>query len=231
MIKFFKDKKNVLAVMSERSDGSMKLLKSNINKENRSNFFRKININENNAVSAEIVHGNKVTVVKKNHPTIIKGADALVTKENIFLAVTVADCIPVYFYDEENRIMGLAHAGWQGINKGIIKNILDKMIKLGGNQDNIRVALGPGIKKCHFEIRDDAVDKFKKYPQFINFKKEKIFVDLFGIIKSQLSEYKIKNRNIFVSKDCTVEDSKKYFSYRRDKPKEVEAMIAIIGMK
>ena len=217
--------------MSERNDRSMKLLKSNINKENRSNFFRKINIAEKNVVSAEIVHGNKVAIVKKNQPKIIRGVDALATTEKIYLAVTVADCIPVYFYDEKNKIVGLAHAGWQGIAKGIIKNTVIKILELGGDVGNIKVVLGPGIKKCHFEIKEDTVDKFKKYPQFISLKKDKIFVDLFGIVKKQLLDLKVKENNIFESGECTFENKKRYFSYRRDKPEVVEAMMAVIGME
>lgn len=230
MIRFFKDKKNILAVMSQREDGSMRLFGDEKNIKNRSDFLVKNRIDKNKVISAEMVHGSKVKVVNEKSPRIIKGVDALVTKDNLFLAVTVADCIPVYFYDEKNKIIGLAHAGWKGITKGIIKNTLNKIIQLGGESDNIKVTLGPGIKKCHFEIKEDIVDKFKKYPQFIIFKKDKLFVDLFGIIKNQLLDYKIKNRNISVSKECTFEDVKKYFSYRRDKPEVVEVMMAILGM-
>ncbi|KKP58563.1 MAG: hypothetical protein UR51_C0005G0074 [Candidatus Moranbacteria bacterium GW2011_GWF1_34_10] len=218
-------------MMSERKDGSMKLLEDDLNVENRSNFFVKNGIDKENVFMAGMIHDSKVAIVDKNSPNLIEGVDALVSKEKIFLAVTVADCVPVYFYDEKNKIIGVAHAGWKGITKGIIKNTLDKIIQLGGDFGNIEVVLGPGIQKCHFEIKEDIVDKFKKYPQFVIFKKDKIFVDLFGIIKRQLLDYKIKNRNISVSKECTFEDAKRYFSYRRDKPERVEVMMAMIGLK
>ena len=218
-------------MMSERKDGSMKLLEDDLNVENRSNFFVKNGIDKENVFMAGMIHGSEAAIVDKNSPNLIEGVDALVSKEKIFLAVTVADCVPVYFYDEKNKIIGVAHAGWKGITKGIIKNTLDKIIQLGGDFGNIEVVLGPGIQKCHFEIKEDIVDKFKKYPQFVIFKKDKIFVDLFGIIKRQLLDYKIKNRNISVSKECTFEDAKRYFSYRRDKPERVEVMMAMIGLK
>ena len=39
-----------------------------------------------------------------------------------------------------------------------------------------------------------------------------------------------KGKNIFDNGECTFENKKRYFSYRRDKPEVVEAMIAVIGL-
>lgn len=231
MIRFFEDKKDILAVMSERKDGSMKLLGNGNGAKNRDKFFIQNKINGEKVFAAEMVHGNGVAIVDEKSPQIIAGTDALVTKGKLFLAVTVADCVPVYFYDEKNKIVGLAHAGWRGIAGGIIKNTLDKIIQLGGEQGGTKVTLGPGIRKCHFEIKKDIVDNFKKYLQFIISKGDKLFVDIFGIIKEQLLNLGIKEINIFDSEECTFENKKQYFSYRRDKPEVVEVMMAMIGMR
>jgi len=112
---------------------------------------------------------------------------------------------------------------------GIIKYTVNKIQEVGGSIENLYVGLGPGIGACHFEIREDVLDKFKKYDKFIVENKNKIFVDLKGIIRNQLLDLNIKNNNIEDDKVCTF-DSDKYFSYRRDRPREVEAMIAIIGL-
>lgn len=231
MIKFFKDDKNILAVMSEKKDGSMKLLGSQFNDENRTKFFKKYKIEKEKIISAKLTHTSVARVVNKKSPAVVFGADALITKDRIFLALTAADCVPVYFYDEKNKIIGLAHAGWRGVAGKIVRNTLAKMSKLGAEKKAIRIALGPGIKKCHFEIKKDIVAEFKNYSQFINKKNDKIFVDLFGIIKEQLINLKIEEKNIFISNECTYENKKRYFSYRRDKPKEAEVMMAVIGMR
>ena len=133
MIKFFENIPEVVAVMSEREDGSMKLFRdNNLNLENRANFFEKIGIGKNKIIAAEIVHGTTVAIVDRASAGIILGADGVVTKdENIFLSVTVADCIPVYFYDTENKIIGLVHAGWRGIVGGIIENAVKEILDLG----------------------------------------------------------------------------------------------------
>jgi polyphenol oxidase len=231
MIKFFKDDKNILAVMSERKDGSMKLLGSQLNDANRTKFFKKYKIEKEKIISAKLTHTSIARVVNKKSPAVVFGADALITKDRIFLALTTADCVPVYFYDEKNKIIGLAHAGWRGVAGKIVRNTLEKMSKLGAEKKAIRIALGPGIKKCHFEIKKDIVDEFKNYSQFVIKKNGKIFVDLFGIIKEQLISLKIEEENIFISSECTYENKKRYFSYRRDKPVRAEVMMAIIGMR
>lgn len=231
MLKFFADKKEILAIMSEKPDGSMKIFENGANNENRSSFFEKNKINKDDIFSAEIIHGNKVEIVDRNFPKIIKGADALVTREKIFLSVTVADCIPIYFYDNKSNVVGIAHAGWRGIIKGIIKNTLDKIVEIGGVNNNIKVILGPGLRACHFEIKKDVLDNFNKWVEFVIRKDDKIFVDLFGIIKKELLNNEVLEKNILDLGECTFDNKEKYFSYRRDRPEIVEAMIAVIGIR
>ncbi|EKE11025.1 MAG: hypothetical protein ACD_15C00151G0003 [uncultured bacterium] len=232
MVKFFQNMPEIAAVMSEREDGSMKLFEdSELNLENRKRFFEKIGIGENKVVAAEIVHETDVAIVDNASPEIMREADGLVAKdENVFLSVTVADCIPVYFYEPEQKIIAIAHCGWRGIVDGIIESSVNKVIGLGGKAENLKVALGPGIDKCHFEIREDVLERFSKYPEFIIRREDKIFVDLKGIIRKQLANFNINTENIEDNKECTVEHDR-YFSYRRDRPKSTEAMIAIIGFK
>lgn len=232
MIKFFENIPEILAVMSERKDGSMKLFSdSDLNLENREIFFSKVGISKNKIVAAEIVHGTKVAIVDNSSPDFILGADGLITKDaNIFLSVTVADCIPIYLYESRQNIIGVIHCGWRGIVDGIIENAMGKIFDLGGKSENLKVVLGPGINKCHFEIKEDVLDKFSNYPEFVIRRNEQIFVDLKGIIKKQLNNFKINTENIEDNDECTME-SGRYFSFRRDKPKITEAMVAVIGMK
>ena len=219
-------------MMSEREDGSTKLLKGNeVNLKNRKKFFARINPERKKIVSAEIVHGNRAEIVDGESPELVLGADGLVSKgKNIFLSVTIADCIPVYFYDPENQIFGIAHCGWRGIVAGIIGGMIGKMEEAGGQSEDLHVALGPGIEKCHFEIKEDVLEKFSGHENFIERRDGKIFADLKGIIKSQLQKLGVLEENIENDPICTFE-SDRFFSFRRDRPKEVEAMVALIGIK
>lgn len=233
MLKFFEQFPNLVAVMSEKEDGSMKIIFDEVvgkkNQENRKAFFEKIGIDGDAVISADLVHGNHVEVVSDIETKIISKTDALVTEEkNVFLAVTVADCVPVFFHEKEKGIVAVAHAGWKGIVGNILKNTTDEISSLGGNVDDLFVAFGPGINKCHFEIKDDVLEMFADYNEFIIKRESKMFVDIKGIIKKQLAGLGIKASNIENNQTCTFE-AKNLFSFRKDKT--ADRMIALIGIR
>lgn len=232
---FSKDK-NLVYGISEKQDGTMKFLNDKNNdkiKLNREKFFAKQNIKLNQIVSAGLVHKNRVKIVSKNNAgKFIKSFDGLITDENnLYLTITVADCLPIYTYDFKEKIIGIAHAGWQGVKQNIAKNVIDSMKEnFNSNPSNIFIYIGPHLQKCHFEVKDNLLLKFNRYKNAIIKKGDKVFIDLSLIVKTQLLEQKILEKNISISGDCTFCLKDKYFSYRRDKPKNIQAMIAYIGM-
>ncbi len=75
------------------------------------------------AVSRQ-VHGAQVARYAALPPGIMLGDgwDGHVTPvAGLALAVTVADCVPVYLVDRECRAVGLLHAGWRGVAAGIVE--------------------------------------------------------------------------------------------------------------
>ncbi len=230
MKKFFEKFSGVYAVLSEREDGSMKMLGDGGNEENRNSFFEKNGINPNNVVSAYLENKTNVEIIEDNNLKVISSVDGLITNNNISLAITVADCIPVFFFESEKRIIAIAHAGWRGVVGDIVPKTIEKIKKLEGKAENIKIALGPGINNCHFEIKKDVLSYFEKYNEFIIKRDAKIFIDLKGILKEQLKNNGVSLENIENDNECTFE-SEKYFSYRRDNPEVIEAMMAVIGFK
>ncbi len=231
MNNFFEKHPEIYAVLSEKEDGSMKILRDGRNEGNRNDFFDRIEVDPDSIVSADLANGNGVAVVDDAGKRIIEKTDGLVTKnKEIALAITVADCIPVFFFEPEKNIIAIAHAGWRGIVGRIVPKTIEKMKELGGDAQKLKVALGPGINVCHFEIKEDVLGEFDEYEEFIIKKESKIFVDLKGIIIKQFESGGVAAGNIENDNECTYE-SEKYFSYRRDKTEVIEAMIAIIGFK
>lgn len=235
MLEFFSQFPDLTAVMSEKEDGSMRIVKEeNIwkqNQKNRETFFQKAGIDKCFVISAGLAHGDNVKIISNPEQKIIFKTDALVTKEkNIFLSITIADCIPIFFYEKEKGITALAHAGWKGIAGNIIENTLEKIFQSGGNVDNLYIALGPGINKCHFEIKEDILGKFLEHEESIIKKDGKIFVDLKAIIFKKLLLAGVQESNIENNSACTY-CSGNLISYRRNKSKTIEAMIAVVGMK
>lgn len=239
----------ITAVLSEKQDGSMKVFpeRPEENRKNREGFFAGQGIPAERVVCAELVHGTKVGIVTAQNAShnrrssfigngggerVIPGADALVTREkNLFLSVTVADCLPIFLYDPVTKVIGIAHAGWRGMMDGVIGNTVEAMIGCGAKAENISVAFGPSIQKCHFEIGEDVLPRFAGYAKHVIERDDTRFIDLQGIVTEQLQNAGIQEMNIAASDLCTFCKRDRFFSYRRDKPEQVEAMAAVISMR
>ena len=84
----------------------------------------------------------------------IEDCDGMVTDlPDVALTSTHGDCIPLYAYDPDRKVIGLAHAGWRGTVDGIAAALALTMIKTYGcDPADIRTVVGPGIGRCCFEV-------------------------------------------------------------------------------
>jgi len=200
--------------------------------------LKKVGLDKNLVVRASLVHGQKAVIVSaKDAGKAFNETDALVTAEkNLFLVITVADCLPLFFYDPQKEIIGLAHAGWRGLARGVIGATIKKMMELGTEPQNILAAVGPGIGACHYWIKEESraemTEKFGAYfGQTTQDREGKKYINLPKIAKLQLLNPGVKEENIEVSRECTACLPDKYFSHRRDQIKPLETMMAVIGMR
>jgi len=232
---------DLILSFSEKADGSCRLRPTGrpkldaIIKKNRERYLSKLGLDATRLVSASLVHENVAYLAEeKDAGNIITGVDALTTRtKNLFLSITVADCLPIFLYDRVGHCIGLVHAGWRGLTTNVIGNTMQKMkYELKSTPENIIAGIGPGIGSCHFEAKADVLEKFKKIPHEVLRKTGgKTFLDLKAIARMQLESSGIKAENIEMSRDCTYDMADRYFSYRRDKPEFLETMLAIIGLK
>lgn len=216
--------------VSERGDGFMKLAGDGLSVRGaRSTYFAKEGIHSDQVVSAALVHGTHIECVAfADGGNAFVETDGLVTRDvETFLSVTVADCVPVYFFDPMHRVVGIVHAGWRGAVNGIVSEMIRTLRDdYGCVAANILVGIGPSIRKCHFEITVEIQDQFPF--SVVEERDGRIFVDLVRMITHQLYESGVTQ--IEDSGICTFCHPNRYFSYRRDKPADVEAMVAWIGL-
>lgn len=212
--------------ISYKKDGSMKN-----EPDNRWLFFAKNNLDKKIIISAELVHDKKVVVVNRfKHSQTVIGCDALITNNPAqVLTITVADCLPVYFYDSQKQVVALAHAGWRGLINGVLLNVINSFKNdYQSAPRDIFVFIGPHIKSCHFEVKADVATLF---PDNIKIKRnQKVYLDLELLAKQQLLDLGVLPDKITASPDCTHCLDNKYFSYRRNRNQDLQTMLAYINL-
>ena len=238
----FEEYKNLISVYSSRIGGVSKGVFSSMNlgfsrgdikedvDENYKIFSKSLNISYEDMVLSDQWHHTNILEVDESHKGmgIIKersyeDVDGLITnKANIPLVTFYADCVPLYFYDEINKVIGMAHSGWRGTVLGISDVMIDNFInKYNSKIKNIKVAIGPAICKKCYEVGEDVIEGLNRLPFDIslyydyNKEKDKYYIDLWEINKRKLVEKGILEKNISVSDYCTKCKSEMFFSHRK----------------
>jgi YfiH family protein len=196
-------------------------------KQNRDKFFSSLGVEQSRLVHANQVHSGNVKAVSE--PGLYKETDGLITfAKNLFLVVSVADCLPVMLYDSKKHIAANIHAGWRGTQKKIVRNAIDIMKnEFGSLSEDISAFLGPCISEQNFEVGEEVAELFE--PEFVNKRNSSYYVDIIRDNIKQLNESGIKENQIEVCGLCTYNEREILHSYRRDKDKSGR-MFAVIGI-
>jgi YfiH family protein len=138
---------------------------------NRRRFFGAFGIDPDRVVRARQVHGDGVLRVdallteRRGFPHCLveerADYDALITDiPGLALAVSTADCLPILIHDPVHRAVAAVHAGWRGTAKRIASQAVGAMREAyGTNPADCRAAIGPGIRRCCFEVDAAVTEK------------------------------------------------------------------------
>lgn len=159
-----------------------------------------------------------------------EGCDGLVTSEfGVFIAVSVADCVPIFLFDPTTRTVAGIHAGWRGTSGGIVDNVISVM-KTGHGVDpaDLVAFVGPAAGRCCYEVNGEVASGF--LPDFAtNLESGKWHVDLKGSNVRRLLQAGVAAVNIEMHPGCTIHEPETYHSHRRD-GKASGRMMAVIGI-
>ncbi|WDH81517.1 peptidoglycan editing factor PgeF [Paenibacillus urinalis] len=139
--------------------------------ENRRRIAEEIGIPAEAWTCGEQVHKSEIAIVTEadrgrgflNRESAIQDTDGLLTNvRGVLLTSFYADCVPLYFYDPVNEVVGLAHAGWKGTVQKIAERMIERMEEhYGSKRADIRTAIGPSIGSCCYEVDDYVMDRVK----------------------------------------------------------------------
>ena len=187
--------------------------------ENRKMFCKELGITEENFIYPEQRHTDTVDAAQIGK-TYYPEADALIlTNHEQAVFLNFADCTPLVAYDKKQNIAAVIHAGWKGtVGKIGAKTILKMVDEFGTNVEDVRVAIGPAISVCCYEVKEDVFNMSMVSVQnnkgLYEIRNGKIYVNLKEINKRQLEEIGVKH--IDVCPYCTSCDNNLFFSYRKE---------------
>lgn len=89
-------------------------------------------------------------------------ADAIVTDaRGVAVAVATADCVPLLLVVPGAGVVAAVHAGWRGTLGGIAGAVVRELqVRRNIGAGELRVALGPSIDGCCFEIEREIAERF-----------------------------------------------------------------------
>jgi polyphenol oxidase len=155
------------------------------------------------------VHGNHVLAHDGHWDGWLRGGEAdghFASKPRTAMAVTVADCVPVFIAHPSGATQVL-HSGWRGTAANILKVGLTMLKAAGHPLREARVHLGPAICGKCYEVSPDVYqqltgrDPGKPTP-----------VDLRAILADQARQCGIER--VTTSAFCTRCDNDRFFSHR-----------------
>lgn len=163
-----------------------------------------------------------------------EGDGIILQQENRMAVIKTADCVPLFFRDEDFTTGGIIHTGWQGLRQGIEKQLLKLLAGKTPPVDfgDLCFYIGPSIERDCYEVGEDLYEKFsgKSYRDKIFFEKtalpataggavassRKYLMDIAKGIALSLKEEGIRAEQVKSSGICTFCGKERFPSYRRD---------------
>jgi hypothetical protein len=174
-------------------------------------------------VTVRQVHGTEVLAIDRRTVAASGSYDAIVTNQpGVLVAVETADCVPILLLDSSRGVYAAVHAGWRGTMGGIVtKTVRVMQDRFGSHLRSIRVAIGPSIGVCCYEVNGTVLAPLKRgFPYWAdvveNVKGAKAHLDLRGLNRRQLEEAGISPDRIETVNLCTACHRDLFYSYRRD---------------
>ncbi|HLF20804.1 MAG TPA: peptidoglycan editing factor PgeF [Bacteroidota bacterium] len=194
---------------------------------NRAMFFDSLGIRAEHLAIPNQCHS--ATTLRIQAPGTFESCDAIVTDRNeVFLTITVADCVPIFVFDPVKKAVGAIHSGWRGTARGIVEGTIKKMeSEFGSHTANLLAFVGPSARSCCYEVGYEVAREFE---DSVVVKREgKTFLDLKEANVTQLVTSGIPKDNLEICPYCTICHPESFHSYRRDKERSGR-MMGVIGL-
>jgi polyphenol oxidase len=163
---------------------------------------------------------------------IAENADGHATdRPGTLLAVSVADCVPIYVIAPEQRAVALLHGGWRGVAAGILEHGV-AMLKAsyGADPHRLRVHFGPAICGACFEVGPEVVsglglDEGNPGQGAAGYRRH---VDLRAALAQRAVAAGVRTERVSTSAFCTRCGQSPFYSHRGGC---AERQVAVLGIR
>jgi YfiH family protein len=145
--------------------------------------------------------------------------DGLVTSETgAMIAISVADCIPLFAVEQGGGTVGLAHCGWRGIASGIVEEFVACLGGSAERPEGVIYVIGASIGVCCYSVHSDFLAHFsdEEVESFSTTTGHRTCFDLKSLLASRLMKAGVGTRQISIDNTCTSCNKYLLSSYRAD---------------
>ena len=180
--------------------------------ENRRRLLQDLTLDPARLATAGQVHGTRIHTVTR--AGLEPGCDALLTLTGgLALAVGTADCMSLLY--AAPGAVAAAHAGWRGAAARLPASTLHALCAAAGVAPGaVRVALGPCIRTCCYEVGPEVARRFPG--STVRSVEGRLHLDLPAVARLQLLEAGLPQHAFEDTGACTACEPYWYFSHRRD---------------
>lgn len=208
---------------------------------NRLRFLKSRGIPEERVAGLKQIHSQLVHAAsfrpEESAGRVVPAGDGLVTdRPEHILAVTVADCLPIFLYHSSGTPFGVVHSGWKGT--GIAAEAVRRMGTLYDTPPaKLRAVIGPGIGPCCYGVDEERAGYFmQNWGKETAEKRDRWYLDLKKANCILLEECGVTDITVYDACTCC---NTAFGSYRRERTgvndgvgkgaADFTRMIALIG--
>jgi polyphenol oxidase len=173
------------------------------------------------------VHEARVLVHDRETGSIVIHGDAdghITRASGQLLAVSIADCVPVFLVSPQEKAIALLHAGWRGVVAGILEWGVDALLRVAGwSSGDLHLYLGPAICGNCYEVGPEVHEQLGLPRPF-----SKAPVDLRFVLQQRALRLGLRPENVSQSEYCSRCGGGVFFSHRGG---QRERQMALLGIK
>lgn len=195
----------------------------NVMEKSREELKKDFGFEEKTMIAGKQTHSSHVVCVDSSEKLYFEDTDGFFTQQKDFVLFTkYADCMPVFFLDPVQEVIGVVHSGWKGSFQEIAAEAIELACQhYGSKKTDIRAMFGVGISKNNYEVGKEFRDQFstkfslERVSKVFEEKDGKLFFDNQEFIRQTLLEKGLLPEHIVGNALCSFQGN--FHSYRRDK--------------